>query len=82
MRVAGQVLRAMGLLIEMLGVIGVVRERGGQALPQLTIPGGPVFSVAWVAVVLGFVLWLAGTIVLVATRGRRDLTQDSDAKAG
>jgi hypothetical protein len=69
----GQWLRLIGLLIEMVGVVGVVRERGGKEVPQITIPGGPVVSSAWIAVVLGFVIWLVATILLSATKPpRRD----------
>jgi hypothetical protein len=68
MRRTGQLLRALGLLIEFAGVVGVVRERGGQATLPIRFPGGPVVSAAWVAVVLGFVIWLVGRILLAATR--------------
>ncbi len=71
MRRTGQSLRLLGLLIEFAGVIGVVRERGGRAIPQLRIPGGPVVSAAWVAVALGFILWLVGTILLAARKPPR-----------
>jgi hypothetical protein len=71
MRRTGQLLRLLGLLIEFAGVVGVVRERSGRAIPQLRTPGGPVVSAAWVAVALGFVLWLVGTILLAATRPPR-----------
>jgi drug/metabolite transporter (DMT)-like permease len=71
MRRTGQWLRFIGLLIEMVGAVGVVREKGGQATPQIQVPGGPVVSTAWVAVGLGFVLWLVGQILLAAARTRR-----------
>jgi hypothetical protein len=71
MRLTGQWLRIIGLLVEMVGVVGVIRERGGQALPQLRIPGGPVVSAAWIAVALGFVIWLIATILLAATKPPR-----------
>lgn len=67
MRRTGQWLRWIGLLFEMIGVIGVVHERGGQAVPQISIPGGPVFSSAWVAFALGFAIWVVGQILLLAT---------------
>jgi hypothetical protein len=67
----GQLLRLIGLLIEMVGVVGVVRERGGHEIPQLRIPGGPTVSAGWAAVVLGFVVWLVATILLAATRPPR-----------
>jgi hypothetical protein len=68
MRVTGQLLRLVGLLIEMVGVVGVVRERGGHEVPQIRIPGGPTVSASWAAVVLGFVVWLVATIILAVTR--------------
>jgi len=73
MRRTGPWLRFIGLMIEMVGVIAVVRERGGQASPMIQIPGGPVVSTTWAAVVLGFVLWLIGKILLASARPpRRD----------
>jgi drug/metabolite transporter (DMT)-like permease len=71
MRRTGQWLRFIGLLIEMVGVFGVVREKGGQASPQIAFPGGQAVSAAWAAVALGFVLWLVGKIVLAAARPHR-----------
>ncbi len=68
MRMTGQLLRLIGLLIEMVGVVGVVRERGGHDVPRVQVPGGPLVSSAWLAVVLGFVIWLVATILLAATR--------------
>jgi hypothetical protein len=73
MRRTGQWLRFIGLLTEVVGVVGVVRERGGQDVPLIQIPGGPVVSIAWLAVAVGFLLWLVGKILLVAARpARRD----------
>lgn len=70
MRRTGQWLRFIGLLIEMIGVLGVVRERGGQAVPQLTV-GGSQVSTAWAAVALGFSLWLIGKVLIAAERRPR-----------
>jgi hypothetical protein len=67
----GQLLRWVGLLIEMVGVVGIVRERGGSEVPRISVPGGPTVSAGWVAVVLGFVVWLVATILLAATRPPR-----------
>jgi hypothetical protein len=67
----GQLLRMVGLLIEMLGAVGVVRERGGELGPTVRIPGGASYSAAWVALVVGFVVWLVGQILLAATRRPR-----------
>ena len=71
MRMTGQLLRLVGLLLEMVGVIGVVRERGGTDVPHIQVPGGPTVSAAWFAAVLGFVVWLVATILLSATRPPR-----------
>jgi hypothetical protein len=71
MRMTGQLLRLVGLLIEMVGVVGVVRERGGHEVPQVRIPGGSTVSAGWAAVVLGFVIWLVATILLAATEPNR-----------
>lgn len=61
-------LRFLGLLIEMTGVVGIIRERAGTPMPHLSIPGGPTVSWAWVAVVIGFVVWLVARIILASTR--------------
>lgn len=71
MRRAGQWLRFLGLLIEMVGVLGVLRERGGHAAPQITLPGGKVTSAAWIAIILGFTLWLVGKVLISAQRPPR-----------
>jgi hypothetical protein len=70
-RVTGQVLRLGGLLIELLGVIGVASEPAGVGAVRLRLPGGMLVSPAWVAVVVGFVAWLLGTYLLLATRPPR-----------
>ena len=73
-RTTGQWLRLFGLLVEMIGVVGIVRERGGTSLPRVPLPGGRVVSSAWIAVGLGFVIWLIASIILASTRPPR---QDS-----
>lgn len=70
-RLVGQWLRLIGLVIEMVGVVGVVRERGGQPVPQLRLPSGSVVSSAWLAVGLGFVLWLVATILINSSKPAR-----------
>lgn len=70
-RITGHWLRLIGLLVEMIGVVGIVRERGGASLPRIPLPGGGAVSSAWLAVGLGFVIWLIATIILAATRPPR-----------
>jgi hypothetical protein len=70
-KVTGQYLRLGGMLIEMIGVIGVITGKGDIASLHLRLPGVGVVSPAWIAVVLGFVIWLAGTIIVASARPSR-----------
>jgi len=67
----GQILRLVGLLIEMLGVLGVVAGRPNFGATRLRLPGGTTVAPAWIAVTLGFLIWLIGTILVVASRPSR-----------
>jgi hypothetical protein len=61
----GQILRALGLLIELLGVIAVVvshRTNGAAEIPVLGSQG--LVKLGWGAVAGGFVMWLAGRILI------------------
>jgi hypothetical protein len=71
MRTTGQLLRMIGLLIEMVGAVAVVRERGGDQGFRVRIPGGSTYPAAWVAVAVGFVVWLVGRTLIAATRPPR-----------
>ena len=55
----------------MLGVWAVYNAGGAPDQARLSLPGGTVVPLAWVAVGLGFVLWLTGTIIVYTTRTRR-----------
>ena len=70
-KVTGQSLRLGGMLIEMLGVMGVMTGQGDIESLRLRLPGGTVVSPAWIAVVLGFAIWLVGTILLTKSRSSR-----------
>lgn len=61
-RRAGSILRRTGLILEVLGVIGVLDQRG-ENLRKVTIPHLGVVSPAWCALAVGFVLYLAGTFL-------------------
>jgi hypothetical protein len=67
----GHLIRITGLLIEMLGVWAVYAGRDDKNPTLVSFPGGKAVPVAWLAVGLGFVLWLIGTIVISVARSRR-----------
>jgi hypothetical protein len=77
-KTTGHVIRISGLVIEMFGIWGVYRAGNNTDLPRIQLPGGPAISIAWVAVALGFALWLTGTILVYSGRsGRKRLSDNS-----
>jgi hypothetical protein len=70
-KATGQILRLGGLLIEMLGVLGVVTRSPEVAAARLRLPGGTMMAPAWIAVVLGFLIWLLGTFLVYGSRPSR-----------
>jgi hypothetical protein len=77
-KTTGHVIRISGLVIEMLGIWGVFRSNLNTDQPQIQLPGGPAISIAWLAVGLGFALWLTGTIFVYAGRPRRKRLQKDE----
>ena len=75
-RIAAHIIRMSGLLIEMIGVWAVFTDRGG----TISFAGGGTAPLAWLAVGLGFVLWLAGTVLVMILRSpsRKPRSVDSD----
>ena len=70
-KTTGHVIRISGLVIEMLGIWGVYRASVDADQPRIPLPGGTTISLAWIAVALGFALWLTGTILAYAGPARR-----------
>ena len=68
---SGHIIRISGLLIEMLGIYGVYSSGGDKDLARIVLPGGTVVPLAWMAVGIGFVLWLTGTLLIYAARSNR-----------
>lgn len=60
----------IGLLIEAIGIYGVIRERGGQPVPMIQLPGGTTINGAVAAVALGFLMWTVGKFLLFTTAPR------------
>ena len=75
-RVAAHLIRMGGLLIEMIGVWAVFTDRGG----TVSLPGGSAAPLAWLALGLGFVLWLAGTVLVMFLRAPRRKPQRIDGE--
>ena len=73
-KVTGQFLRLVGLLVEMLGIMGVLTGRGDIEAARLRLPSGTLVSPAWIAIALGFAIWMVGTILVFRSRSRRVAT--------
>jgi hypothetical protein len=70
-KTTGHIIRIMGLLIEMLGIWGVYNTTDDKDQARLELPGGTSVAMAWLAIGLGFVVWLTGTLLVYAARSRR-----------
>ena len=65
-RYAGQILRIIGLLIEMFGLAAfAMSPRGGAGNDRGWL--GLTTDQIWLIVIVGFVVWLTGTITIHAT---------------
>jgi len=69
--VAANIIRMSGLLIEMIGVWAVFRGSGDTDALRISLPGGSTVPVSWLAVGLGFALWLIGTVMVTVSRSPR-----------
>ena len=70
--VTGQILRMIGLLIEMFGVWGVYTAADGQPAARIVFPGGRSVPLAWFwPWGWGLVVWLLGTAMVYSSRRRR-----------
>ncbi len=63
-RLLGQLMRLGGLLVEMLGVLFVMKGNEGIFATKVHLPNIEPIPVGWVGVALGFVLWLIGTVLV------------------
>ena len=67
-RVAGQVLRLSGLLVEMFGVFRILTDESATNAAPVQLPGGLALPAAWIPIVLGFVIWLTGTFLALGPK--------------
>jgi hypothetical protein len=70
-RLVGQLLRLGGLLVEMLGVLAVMKGGEGIFATKLQLPGLEPVPLAWIGIALGFVLWLIGTVLVYWSKPSR-----------
>jgi hypothetical protein len=76
-KIIGQLIRLGGLLVEMLGVLAVMKGTEGKFARQVHLPGFEPVPVGWIGVAFGFVLWLVGTVLVYSSRpSRRASKQD------
>jgi hypothetical protein len=66
----GQILRAVGLLIELLGVVAVVGQSRINEVARIPLPGGSA-AIGWVAVGAGFLMWITGRIMISGSNRAR-----------
>jgi hypothetical protein len=60
----GQILRAVGLVIELVGVIAVVTPSRTDRIAGITLPRETWITLGWAAAGGGFVIWLIGRIMI------------------
>jgi hypothetical protein len=77
-KIVGQFMRLGGLLVEMLGVLAVMKGNEGLFATKLQLPGFEPVPLAWIGIALGFVLWLVGTVLFI---GRDRLVSRPDRKS-
>ncbi|MFO0890649.1 MAG: hypothetical protein U0790_16080 [Isosphaeraceae bacterium] len=69
-RFAGQILRFLGLLVEMIGIM-TLAFRTGIDEAGTPLPGSVSSRAAWAIIIAGFLTWLSGTLVNFWTRAAR-----------
>ena len=64
-------MRLGGLLVEMLGVLALMKGNEGIFATKVHLPGFEPIPLAWIGVAVGFVLWLVGTVLVYWSRPPR-----------
>jgi hypothetical protein len=63
-KTTGHIIRMTGMLIEMLGLWGVVQTTNSKAPWLIPISGAGTMPVAWLAVFIGLIVWLIGVFIV------------------
>jgi hypothetical protein len=69
-KTTGHIIRMTGMLIEMLGLWGVVQTSNSRAPWLISIPGAGTMPVAWLAVFIGLIVWLVGVFIVYSYKPR------------
>ncbi len=69
-RYLGQILRFVGLLIELLGILALAFRTGADETGR-PLPGSFPPRLVWGVIIAGFVIWIVGTILNFWTRTAR-----------
>jgi hypothetical protein len=67
----GHIIRMVGMLIEMLGVWGVYQAHNSDHPWVIAIPRVGTMPVAWLAVFVGLIIWLAGVFIVYSNKPLR-----------
>jgi hypothetical protein len=78
-RFVGQVLRMLGLLVEMLGILGLALYTGTDETGA-ELPGSLSTRLIWGVIALGFVVWLTGTVMTYWPTGSASTPRGRDPR--
>jgi hypothetical protein len=67
-KTTGHIIRMVGMLIEMIGVLGVYQSSKSDSSWSISIPGAGTIPAAWLAVFVGLVVWLTGVTIVYSNR--------------
>ncbi len=70
-KTTGHIIRMIGMLIEMLGVFGVYHASNSKTPWEISIPGAGKVAAAWLAVLVGLIVWLVGVFIVYSNKPLR-----------
>jgi hypothetical protein len=76
-KTTGHIIRMIGMVIEMFGVWGVYQASYSKSPWLISIPGAGTMAVAWLAVFIGLIIWLAGVFIVYSYRPKGRNRDDS-----
>jgi hypothetical protein len=67
-KTSGHIIRMTGMLIQMLGLWGVIRWSDSKTPWLIWIPGAGTMPVPWLAVFGGMMIWLTGVFIVYSRK--------------